>query len=76
MCFVQRWNKLRSTDAIPRMVVASDQGQLQTRDTFSFKWSKEETYNTPEFNEVYSAWLYQKYGFEFTRTRGRVFCVT
>ncbi len=48
---------------IPRFVNVDDDKQAQTRDAFAFKWQKRETYETPEFEAVYAAWLCEKYGF-------------
>jgi arsenite methyltransferase len=50
--------------SIPRFVTLKDAGQQQTQSAFAFKWSKRETYETPAFNDIYSTWLYQKYGFD------------
>ena len=49
--------------AIPRFTEVEDKKQAQTRDTFAFKWQQRESYETPEVDAVYAAWMCQKYGF-------------
>lgn len=50
-------------NGIPRFVVTTDEGQLQTSNTFGFKWERRETYDSPEFKALTVDWLAQKYGF-------------
>jgi SAM-dependent methyltransferase len=50
-------------DGIPRLVITSDAGQTQTADTFAFKWRKRDTYDSPSFRAVSTAWCVEKYGF-------------
>ena len=52
---------------LPRFVVTEDEGQLQTLDAFSFKWSREESYSWMRrtgSSAPYESWLWEKYGFK------------
>jgi SAM-dependent methyltransferase len=48
---------------IPRFVTDDDPGQLQTRDSFGYKWSRRESFDSPRVLETLSAWLVRRYGF-------------
>jgi len=49
--------------SIPRFVRTGDAGQLQTSDTFGYKWGRRESYEDLKAIETYRAWLVDKYGF-------------
>jgi arsenite methyltransferase len=51
-------------EGIPRLVITRDAGQAQTADSFAFKWRKRDTYDSPSFRAVSTAWCIEKYGFE------------
>lgn len=48
---------------IPRFTDIEDDKQVQTRDTFAFKWQKRDSYENPQFDAIYTTWLCDKYGF-------------
>jgi arsenite methyltransferase len=50
-------------DGVPRFVETDDAGQLQTRDSFGFKWAKQDTYDSPASLERMGQWLIERYGF-------------
>ena len=50
------------TGGIVRDLAVTDIEQAQTRDTFAFKWSKRETYQSSAMRDTMRAWLEQKYG--------------
>lgn len=54
---------------IPRFVTTDDEAQVQTQDTFAFKWQRRDTYawllGTSD-ESPQTAWLLEKYGFEST----------
>lgn len=61
---------------IPRFVKTVDSGQLQTQNTFSFKWGQKQTYAwmLGQGDEAtQSAWLLEKYGFSSVAEWGRTF---
>lgn len=49
--------------SIPRFVRTDDEGQLQTSDSFGFKWARRESYEDPGAFASYREWLVGKYGF-------------
>ena len=53
--------------SIPRFVRTDDPGQLQTSQSFGFKWGRRESYEDATAIESYRAWLLKKYGFASTR---------
>lgn len=48
---------------IPRMVANHDAGQAQTSDSFGFKWTRRDSYDSPQVKADSATWLAQKYGF-------------
>ena len=50
-------------DGIPRLAVGDDAGQTQTSDAFGFKWSRRDTYDSPQVKVDSADWLATKYGF-------------
>lgn len=56
---------------IPRFIGTGDGSQ--TSASFSFKWSREESYQSDSFRSWYSAWLLEKYGFGTLAEAGRYF---
>jgi arsenite methyltransferase len=50
-------------DAIPRLVAPADDDQIQTAESFGYKWGRRETYESPELAEVARHWLLERYGF-------------
>jgi arsenite methyltransferase len=48
---------------IPRFVLTEDLGQLQTSDSFAYKWKQRNTYDSPEFKNLLIPWMVEKYGF-------------
>lgn len=50
------------TRGIVRDLAVTDVGQAQTRDTFAFKWSRRETYQSSAMRDAGRAWLRQRYG--------------
>lgn len=48
---------------IPRLLITDDVNQIQTRDTFAFKWKKRDTYDSPRFKSFSTEWALEKYGF-------------
>ncbi|MCW1966984.1 MAG: methyltransferase domain-containing protein [Anaerolineae bacterium] len=51
-------------NGIPRFVISDDIGQLQTSDSFGFKWKKRDTYDSPTAKATAAQWYLQKYGFD------------
>lgn len=49
---------------IPRFMVTTDRQQLQTADTFGYKWKKEESYASDKMNQSAAKWLVDRYGFK------------
>lgn len=54
------------TRGIPRFVVDQNDGQSQVTDSFAFKWSHRESYESSAMQEWYLGWLLEKYGFGTT----------
>src|SRR5262245_15836685 len=50
-------------NGIPRFVLTEDQGQLQTEESFGFKWKQQATYGSPEMQNTLRKWLVDRYGF-------------
>lgn len=50
-------------NAIPRFVMTEDKGQLQTEESFGFKWKQKDTYGSPEMQNTLRKWLVDRYGF-------------
>jgi arsenite methyltransferase len=48
---------------IPRLVVARDDDQAQTSESFGYKWGRRDTYESDEWREVAREWLLRRYGF-------------
>lgn len=48
---------------IPRLVAPLDPRQEQTAESFGYKWSRRDTYESPELAEVARRWLVERYGF-------------
>jgi len=54
---------------IPRFVTTDDQGQMQTKESFAFKWNRRESYEWllgKSDDSPQTAWLLEKYGFGST----------
>lgn len=51
-------------NSIPRLLPNITQGQSQTADAFGFKWAKQDTYSSVDFNQFFGEWLVAKYGFD------------
>lgn len=49
-------------DGIPRFVAYEDAGQVQTSSSFGFKWSRRDTYDSPEMAEMGRRWWAERYG--------------
>jgi arsenite methyltransferase len=49
---------------IPRFVLTQDEGQVQTSESFGFKWKKRDTYDSPSAKKNAIRWYIDKYGFE------------
>ena len=49
---------------IPRFVLTEDDGQLQTRDAFAYKWTRTDSYDSPSMRDSSTAWMLGRYGFE------------
>jgi SAM-dependent methyltransferase len=61
---------------IPRFVQTRDEAQLQTKDSFGFKWKQKETYRwmmTEKNDAPQAAWLLEKYGFSSVADWAREF---
>lgn len=61
---------------IPRFVTTQDEGQVQTQNSFAFKWKKRDTYKwlLGESDDApQTAWLLEKYGFTSTAEWARKF---
>ena len=61
---------------IPRFVETTDSGQVQTQDTFSFKWKQRDTFKWmlgKGDEATQSAWLLEKYGFSSVGDWARAF---
>jgi SAM-dependent methyltransferase len=50
-------------NGIPRFVRTEDADQLQTSQSFAFKWKKRDTYDSPEAKRNSINWCVEKYGF-------------
>ncbi|MCA9876923.1 MAG: methyltransferase domain-containing protein [Thermomicrobiales bacterium] len=66
-------------EGIPRFVATEDEGQLQTRDAFAYKWQQRDSYDSPGMIAGYISWLAEKYGFgtrdkwiDYFTSRGRI----
>src|SRR5579863_2846173 len=51
-------------DSIPRFVLTDDAGQMQTGDSFSYKWRNEESFGSPGMRDEIHRWLTKRYGFD------------
>jgi arsenite methyltransferase len=51
------------TNGIPRFGVAGDAGQAQTTESFAFKWSKRDTFDSADVLASFGEWLTTRYGF-------------
>jgi len=51
-------------DGIPRFVRTDDEGQIQTADSFGYKWGKVESYDDGPMAVSSRAWQLERYGFE------------
>lgn len=51
------------TAGIPRFVLTTDAGQVQTSDAFGFKWKKRETYDSVAAKQAAADWYLEKYGY-------------
>lgn len=50
-------------NSIPRFTFYNDEAQEQTSSSFSFKWSRSESFGSASSMDVYGAWISRKYGF-------------
>ena len=53
-------------DGIPRFTDMPDRGQAETRDSFGFKWAKQDTYDSKPSRDRMARWLLERYGFAST----------
>ncbi|MEW6235448.1 MAG: methyltransferase domain-containing protein [Candidatus Omnitrophota bacterium] len=51
------------TNGIPRLAATNDENQLQTSQSFGYKWGRRETYESASFNEFRIHWFLQRCGF-------------
>jgi arsenite methyltransferase len=58
---------------IPRLVPGMDDGQRQTEESFGFKWSRRDTYESEAFRKQARDWLVSRYGFDSTEEMRRFF---
>ena len=54
----------RVVDGIPRFAGVTDEDQLQTEQSFAYKWRRRETYESEKVRDVARRWLLDRYGFE------------
>jgi len=52
------------TNYIPRFVLTQDAGQLQTEESFGYKWQREQSYASSDEMDFHQDWLVSRYGFE------------
>jgi arsenite methyltransferase len=57
-------HEYRIARAIPRLVPGIDAGQTQTGESFEFKWSRRDSYESEAFRAQARDWLVSRYGFE------------
>jgi SAM-dependent methyltransferase len=50
-------------DGIPRFVATHDTDQIQTGESFGFKWGQRDSYGSDRMEEWLRTWLLQRYGF-------------
>jgi SAM-dependent methyltransferase len=50
-------------NSIPRFVLTEDAGQLQTEESFGYKWKQQTTYDSPGMQEYFRKWFLDRYGF-------------
>lgn len=55
------------TGGIPRFVATADEGQVQTAESFGFKWARTDSYDSPEMRANSLEWLLRRYGFASAR---------
>lgn len=58
---------------IPRFVLTEDADQLQTSDSFAYKWKQRDTYDSPEFKKLLIPWMVEKYGFASLEDQARFY---
>jgi SAM-dependent methyltransferase len=51
-------------DGIPRFVTTVDADQLQTEQSFAYKWGKRASYESEAMRAVAQEWMLRRYGFE------------
>ncbi len=51
------------TNGIPRFIQKVDPRQEQTKATFSYKWKRQDSYNSPAMRKISLDWCLKKYGF-------------
>ncbi len=51
-------------NAIPRFVLTEDARQKQTEKSFGYKWSQQDTYDSPGVHDASRRWLVARYGFQ------------
>ena len=49
--------------SVPRFVRTDDDGQLQTSETFGYKWGRRDSYGDSAAIDAYRTWLLTKYGY-------------
>jgi arsenite methyltransferase len=59
---IRHGRSLTRSGGIVRDLAAAEANQAQTRDTFAYKWSKRDTYQSPAMRDAIGTWLRQRYG--------------
>jgi len=49
---------------VPRFVITDDADQMSTAETFAFKWTRRESYDSPQMRATVAPWLAARYGFD------------
>lgn len=58
---MSRWSMSESVESDRRVNATESEAQGQTRDAFAFKWSRRDTYESPEVKENARRWLFERY---------------
>ncbi|MEM7129632.1 MAG: methyltransferase domain-containing protein [Chloroflexota bacterium] len=61
------------SNGIPRFVLTEDSDQLQTEESFGYKWQQVKTYDAPDVLENARRWLVERYGFANVQEMRRFF---
>lgn len=51
-------------DGVPRFDAREDVGQVQTKESFGFKWTNRQGFGSNAMQEKVSSWILERYGFE------------